>query len=90
MKNWTKDCYTGKINGKHSAKYGQRRLVAEEYLIRCNGDDAKFYSLYPNANTQSVTSLRQEIRSNNPTLCKKRWSKNGTPDERERQRRRID
>ncbi|KAG8918633.1 hypothetical protein FRC02_002199 [Tulasnella sp. 418] len=89
LKNWTKDRYTGKINGRHQAKYGQRRLLAEEYLIRCNGDDAKFYSLYPNADTQGVSTLIEEIRRNNPVLCKKRSSKNGTPDERATQRRRI-
>ncbi|KAG8931595.1 hypothetical protein FRC03_012472 [Tulasnella sp. 419] len=83
LKDWPKSWYTGKENReKYAVKRLQRRLIAEEYIIRCGGDDTVFFSRYPDANTIGISHLIDQIRNNNPELCKKRSSKNGTAEER--------
>ncbi|KAG8931684.1 hypothetical protein FRC02_002391 [Tulasnella sp. 418] len=83
LSKWKAEWFTGKVNGKYAPKMYQRRLIATEYLDRCKGNDTIFYSYYPNADTQTLTSLMRAIRERYPETYKKRPSKNWQPDDRE-------
>ncbi|KAF9058958.1 hypothetical protein BDP27DRAFT_1432012 [Rhodocollybia butyracea] len=83
LKDWPVEWYTGTMRLVTGTKRSNRKLVADEYERLGRSKDA-FKAAYPGV-YNNLTKLYAAIRARNPGCMRK--SKNGSREERERQRR---